>query len=946
MRFYERPDFISENRLPQRAYYIPYESEEKALAGNRRDSAYYRLLNGNWDFRYYECDDDLPHDLTAIDDWDTIPVPSCWQLHGYDKPYYTNVNYPYPVDPPYVPDVNPCGVYRTTFSLDGGWATRQTRIVFEGVSSCLSLYINGTYVGYTTGSHLQAEFDITPYVRKGENTLTAVVRKWCVGSYLEDQDFLRFNGIFRDVYLLSREENCIEDIEVQADCRTIAVNADDYTIYDQDGNIADLTHPVLWNAEKPYLYTVIVRGKTEYIPIRVGMRDISVSANGELCINNTPVLLKGVNHHDTHPVNGWVMTDEELRRDLTLMKTLNINCVRTSHYPPTPEFLTMCDELGFYVVDEADNESHGFVTRHGYDVYDGDNPEWISRQPEWEAAYLDRIVRTVERDKNHPSVIMWSMGNETAYNCHYDTMLDWVGKRDPSRLRHYERACAIGDNAAVDVRSQMYPSLERLQQELERDDPRPFYLCEYSHAMGNGPGDVHEYMELFRRYPNACGGCIWEWADHTVLVDGVQRYGGDFGEIIHDGNFCCDGLVFSDRSFKAGTLHAKYAYQPMTVTMEDDALVIENGYDFTDLAECTVKLDMCVDGIVTDSRTLTVPAAPHTKTTVAIPFAPPATCVLGCMVRVRLFDGNGEEVGRSEHPLAVDILPTVVGKPLTMLTDDGRYIVAKGDGFCYTFDKRVGNLSSITLNGREQLAAPMALTVYRAYTDNERYIKDQWRIYDNRNNRIRGCLDAVSCKVYDVRVEDNRIITTASLGGISRVPFLRYTQELAFFTDGTVRVTLDADKKPELTEYLPRIGYELRSPTENDGFAYYGMGPEECYSDMRAHALTGLYRSTPADEYVPYVRPQEHGNHYAVRRLTMNSGLTVFADEPFECNVSAYDTLTLDRAEHTDELTPNGLTNIRIDHRVSGIGSASCGPTLRAEHQVNENHFHFVFYIR
>ncbi len=948
MRFYEQLDHISDNRLPQRAYYIPYDTEEKALVGNRQASAYYRLLNGEWDFRYYPCDHDLPQDLCAIDAWDTIPVPSCWQMHGYDAPYYTNVNYPYPVDPPYVPDENPCGVYRTVFSLDDTWTARQTRIVFEGVSSCLSLYINGRYVGYTSGSHLQAEFDIAPYVRAGDNTLLAVVRKWCVGSYLEDQDFLRFNGIFRDVYLLSREPHCIEDIAVYADCRTIEVSADNYTIFDADGCLADLTHPILWNAEKPYLYTVVVRGKTEYIPIKVGMREISVRADGALCINGTRVILKGVNHHDTHPVTGWTMSDDDLRRDLTLMKQLNINCIRTAHYPPTPEFLTMCDEMGFYVVDEADNESHGFATRHGsgYGGYDSDSPEWISNQPAWEGAYLDRIVRTVERDKNHPCVIMWSMGNETAYGPHYDTMLAWVGKRDPSRLRHYERACTIGDRAAVDIRSRMYPTIEKLQEELEKDDPRPFFLCEYSHAMGNGPGDVHEYMELFRRYPNASGGCIWEWADHTVVADGVQRYGGDFGEIIHDGNFCCDGLVFADRSFKAGTLHAKYAYQPMTVTWQDGIITIENDYDFTDLAECTLRLELCVDGIVTDSRTLCVAAAPHTAAHIAQPFALPSECALGCTLRVRLYNAAEQEIGRSELTMPVETPHVTVGDPLTDLVDDGRYIIAEGDGFRYTFDKCAGNFSSIILRGREQLAAPVTLTVYRAYIDNERREKDQWRIYRNPDNWARGCLDAVFNKVYAVQTVGNRIITTASLAGIARAPFLRYTQEMAFYTDGTVKVTLDADKKEQLTDFLPRIGYEFRSPVENDGFTYYGMGPEECYCDMRQHALTGMYRSTVDEQYVPYVRPQEHGNHYAVRRLAMDNGITFLTDSRFECNVSAYDTLTLDRAEHTDELHKNGMTNIRIDHKVSGIGSASCGPRLRPVYQVDDTQFHFEFYMR
>ena len=376
MRIYENPKKLSENREDQRSYYIPYDSLEKALIGDRSKSEFYHLLNGNWNFKYYERDIDVPD---VIDSWDTIPVPSCWQLFGYDKPGYTNVNYPIPVDPPYVPDENPCGVYKTTFNINENWNERKTYIVFEGVSSCVFVYVNGKYVGYSQGSRLQAEFDITNYVKQGENELVCKVLKWCMGSYLEDQDCFRLNGIFRDVYLLSREQNHIKDIDIGADCKNIYVSHNDYEIYDMDKNIADLSNPVLWNAENPYLYTVIVKGKTEFIPIKVGMREIKISKNNELLINGVSVKLKGVNHHDTHPAKGYTMSDDDLRYDLERMKELNINTIRMSHYPPTPEFLNMCDELGFYVVDETDLEMHGFVTRNtsvGWDDVEN-KEEWL-----------------------------------------------------------------------------------------------------------------------------------------------------------------------------------------------------------------------------------------------------------------------------------------------------------------------------------------------------------------------------------------------------------------------------------------------------------------------------------------------------------------------------------------------------------------------------------------
>ena len=944
MRTYENLNRISENRLPQRSYYIPYESLEKALAFDRKQSAYYRLLNGNWDFKYYPLDIDVPS-LDAITDWDALPVPACWQLHGYDRPAYYNVNYPYPVDPPYVPDENPCGVYRTAFSLDGDWTARDTRIVFEGVSSCLELYINGRYVGYTQGSHLQAEFDLTPYVHGGENTLMAKVWKWCSGSYLEDQDFLRLNGIFRDVYLLSRDKDALHDIEIKADCKSIIVSAPDYTVYDAEGKEADLSAPVLWNAEKPYLYTVVVHSGTEYIPFKVGMREVAIK-DGALYINGTEVILKGVNHHDTHPTDGYVESDEFLRDEMLKMKQLNMNCIRTSHYPPTPEFLNLCDELGFYVVDEADLETHGFVSRNGGYSYDIKNDQWICKQPAWKEAYMDRIRRTVERDKNHAAVIIWSMGNEAGYGENFTAMLEWTKQRDPSRLVHFEGASLVANDAPVDMTSFMYPGLEGYIGRLEETDPRPVFLCEYSHAMGNGPGDVDLYVDIFYKYKKAIGGCIWEWTDHTVIEDGVQKYGGDFGELMHDVNFCCDGLVFSDRSFKAGSLHAKYAYQPMKVVAEGDDLVITNRYDFTDLSECRLVLTMTVDGDIKDTKELVLSAAPHATVRLANPFTAPADCAYGCFVNVSLLDATGYEVAFTQLPLESKTTPVEVGDPFTDLVEDDRYITAAIGNTTYRFNKFRGQFDSIVKDGAEQLAGPMRLTVYRAPTDNDRHARTAWDHYLRANNQGEGNFSAQFDKVYAVSVEGNRIVVKGSLAGLSRSPFLRYTQEWAFFTDGTVKVTVDGDRKPELKTFFPRLGFEFATPVANDGFTYFGMGPGESYQDMHLHAPAGLYRSRADKEYVRYARPQEHGNHYAVKYLQLDSGLTFFTDGQFECNVSEYSTAALNAAEHTDELVKNGLTNVRVDYRVSGIGSHSCGPALREEYRVNEEHIHFEIYMR
>ena len=935
MRRYESLSVFSENRLPQRSYYIPYESLEKALTGDRFTSSYYKLLNGNWDFVFFQRDYDLPKDLGTIDFDSTIPVPSCWQNHGYEKPYYTNQHYPYPVDPPYVPDENPCGIYRTRVTLGETWAIRDTHIVFEGVCSCLYLYVNGQYVGFSQGSHLQAEFDLTPYVHSGENTIMAKVLKWCVGSYLEDQDFFRYNGIFRDVYLLSREKNGLHDIEVHADCKAISCSAPAYTIYDAQGKIADLSTPILWNAEKPYLYTLVVKTATEYIPFRVGMREISVSEKGELLINGQSVILKGVNHHDTHPLTGYTMTDDDIRKDLALMKQLNMNCIRTSHYPPTPEFISLCDEMGFYVVDECDNEAHGFNLRHAEfaglpNHYDNQNPIWPCTNPQWLEMHIDRITRTVERDKNHCSVIMWSMGNEAGYGPNSEAMLQYANERDPSRLTHFESCTYVQDQAPVSVRSRMYATPEKLAELVQEDDPRPVYLCEYSHAMGNGPGDIDQYMDVFRQYPKAIGGCIWEWADHVAMVDGVQKYGGDFDEPTHDGNFCCDGLVFADRNLKAGTWNAKQVYAPWLVSMEGNTLKITNEYDFTDLSERTMVLSLTCDGKTMDSRVLALNLAPHATTNVEIPFVLPETCKLGCYVTLTMLDGE-KEVAFRQFELPVKLEGTAPGEPLA-LTENETSIVAEGDGFRYQFSKFYGNFDSIVIGGQEQLTGKMQWTVWRAPTDNDALCKQRWMLQRYH---------LVSSKIYDIAVCGNQITVQGSLSGLSRMPFLYYTETITFYEDGIADRKMDVKIAEYIHDFLPRFGLEFAMPAENAAFRYFGHGPMENYCDLHAHAPVGFYESCAEQEYVHYVRPQEHGNHYGVRELSLADKLQFTSGQDFECKVSTYSTRNLTAAEHTDELCADGNTHVRVDYKVSGIGSNSCGPDLKEEYRLDEKEFTF-----
>lgn len=933
MRHYENPRITGENREKQRSYYIPYESLEKALIGKKEASAYYKLLNGEWNFNYYESE--AAAELKP-EKWDKVKVPSCWQTTGYEEPYYTNVNYPYPVDPPYVPDVNPCGVYMREIEISEEWDKRETYIVFEGVSSFMYLYVNGEYVGCTQGSHLQSEFDITPFVETGKNTVTAKVLKWCAGSYLEDQDFLRMNGIFRDVYLLSRAKGHVRDVEIKADTRKITVSEKDYEIFDAEGNSLGkkVEKPILWNAEKPYLYTVVVKPEGEFIPFKVGMREIKANKNG-LFVNGQSVKLKGVNHHDTHYEDGWCESEEFLREELLKMKELNINCIRTSHYPPTPEFLSMTDEIGFYVIDEADNESHGFTGRFGNWNPGYDNSgEWVTYDPEFKDMYMDRMIRMVERDKNHASVIMWSAGNESRYGKNTEAMLLWVGERDSSRLRHYERAEGVCDMAPVDVRSRMYYTTQAMDNLAALKDERPLFQCEYSHAMGNGPGDVYDYVEHFYTNPLFIGGCIWEWTDHTIVKNGVAKYGGDFGEETHDGNFCCDGLTFYDRSFKAGSLEAKYAYQGMKAEMKDGVIKIENRYDFTNLSELTLKLVHVKDGVSLDEKEMKVEAEPHKSVEIKVPFKLSKETEYGEYVNVYL-EKNGNNVAFASLSANGEIKKIKPGAKLKIEEKDGTVKVKSGSKE-YTVCLLTGNLVSIKENGKEILAAPVALSVWRAPTDNERGLTAQRQ--DSR-------FDKTHQKCYSYKISGNKVSFSCSLSGISRAPFAKYTLSYEFFEGGRVKLSVKGgfDRQP-MKAFLPRFGFEFKLKKENEAFSYLGMGPYENYNDLCHHVAFGSYESTAQKEYVPYIMPQEHGNHEGARRLALSSGLTFTADTPFSFNVSEYDAATLTAAKHTDELKKDGTTNVRIDFKVSGIGSASCGPQLAEKYQVPFGDYDFDVY--
>lgn len=935
MRVYENPEKTSENRLPARSYYIPKGKSE------------YTLLNGEWDFAYFERDIDVPE---TIKNWDSISVPSCWQIFGYDNPNYSNINYPYPYDIPFVPDDNPCGVYQRDFEIKEKFG--RVYFVFEGVSSCAFLYINGAYVGFTQGSRLQAEFDVTDFVNKGVNTVTVRVLKWCCGSYLEDQDEFRYNGIFRDVYILQRPENHIKDIELIPNNNNVKIRIDgkaSLKIFENEKLLCNTEFenefsyspdiPILWNAENPFLYTVQLERAGEIITLKAGMRKIEISDKYELLINGAPVKLHGVNHHDTSKYGGWCQSEEELRKDLELMKELNINCIRTSHYPPTPKFIEMCDEFGFYVICETDLESHGVNRRipNGSGAYDVSSNAWPCTKKEWKNEFVGRMQRMIEVFKNNASVVMWSTGNESGHGCNHVAMINWTKQRDNTRLIHCEDASRKGEIHNADVYSRMYLSLSELESVALTDDiDMPVFLCEYSHAMGNGPGDVWDYNELFDRYPKLIGGCIWEWADHVVTEDGTEKYGGDFdGELTNDSNFCCDGLVFADRSLKAGSYEAKAAYQPIRTSYENGKLTVYNRLDFTNLNEYEFIYSIEADGKTVKKENAVLSLKPHDKLILDIDF-PKLTCAYGAYLNISLVK-NDKEYAKCQYPLPFEAIQEKKENS-TLLTEDSYNIYAKGDGFSYTFSKHYGAFTSIKVDGDEQLADKTILSAFRAPTDNDRNVKARWaniNIWQGEN------LDCSFAKVYDCGLKDGKISVIGSLAGVSRVPLLNYAVNIDISENGAITFDLNCDIRKDAF-WLPRLGFEFVLPESANKFTYYGSGPIESYCDMHHWAHVGIYESDTDREYVNYVMPQEHGNHYNTKMLKI--GKLIFAsDNAFEFNASKYSMKTLYNSKHTNELKTDGNTYLRIDYKVSGIGSNSCGPELKECYRLNEKDIHFVF---
>ena len=1054
MNHWENPSVLQINRKKERAYFIPFQDEASAICGDASLSQYYRLLNGSWAFRYFDNQFDVDDEIytACTNDWDKIPVPSNWQMHGYGIPQYVNVDYPHPVDPPYVPDENPAGVYATWFSLSDEWQKRQTFINFEGVDSCLELYVNGSFAGYSQGSRMTGEFDITEYLTPGKNKIAVKVLRWCDGSYLEDQDYFRLSGIFRDVYLLSRPKERIEDVfitcEPDGNYENFTLNisaeytgAEDncvFKLYDPKGllvlenglnngdNSFIVNSPKKWSAETPNLYKAVFFYGGEWLCIPTGFRKIETSHIGELLINGVSVKLKGVNRHDTDPVTGHTIGVPQMLRDLTEMKKLNINTIRTSHYPNAPIFYRLCDKYGFYVIDEADIETHGFCTKEGkYDGYEYFGDTWLCSLPEWKEAFIERARRMVERDKNSPSIIMWSLGNESSFGENHVEMAKWIKSKDKTRLLHYEGATAgkvanhktaAGDEideSMFDVVSTMYPHIDEVEKQgiNEIGETRPFFLCEYAHAMGNGPGGISDYWSLIEKYPRLIGGCVWEWADHAVIKkdeDGTEYYGygGDSGEFPHDGNFCCDGLVLPDRTPYPASYALKAAYAPVCFelvsvgTMAGDAIQITNLHDFVSLEHYALHWEVAVDGKQMECGIVTgLNVQPKKSVKIAIPLSagksitsvqdvkPVRTEESGEVLR---FEYNGKfhsakygaflnvslwlkspdlllesgfEAAKAQFPLPRMSLNTelcttddtdcpslpretavcVIAKSYSgcVLHENGMFIKITGEGLMFTFNKTKGVLSQVNRNGADFFVKPPRISVWRAPTDNDAHLKHEWH---------RERLDRLFQKTYEVNAkkqgENVEVRVKGMLAAHSREPAIRFTSTYTIKPSGEAFIATRA-KVRESIKCLPRFGIEFFLPDSFDQMEYFGLGPYENYCDIKTHVQMGLYRSKVVEQYFPYVRPQEHGNHSEVRYLAVQNaycGKMCFESEnSFEIAVSEYAAETLTKARHTNELKPDGFTTVRIDAKVCGIGTGSCGPSTFEHYLLSDKEIEYGF---
>ncbi len=1022
---WENPEMIGRNKLPAHSALASYPDERTALAGDPAKSPHRRSLAGAWRFHWAPSPDKAPKTFfkPSFNDrkWDTLPVPSNWQCHGYGQPHYTNVRMPWPSNPPFVPnETNDTGSYRTPFTVPKAWAKRDVFLLFEGVDSAFTLWVNGQEVGYSQGSRLPAEFDITPYVKPGENLLAVRVLRWSDGSYLEDQDMWWLSGIFRDVVLTSKPKTAIEDFTVrttldgsyrdatldlevlvrglpEADCRagthTVAAK-----LYDPAGKLvfdepltatvgwdhekrrplarlgASVANPAKWSDESPALYTLLVTlqdakgGRIEVERTRVGFRQVEIR-DGQFLLNGKAVLFKGVNRHEFDPDTGRALDREGMLADIRLLKQHNLNAVRTAHYNNDPRWLELCDEYGILLYDECDLESH--------DVWGQ-----LSNDPIWMNAFVDRAMRMVQRDKNHPSVVVWSLGNESGWGPNHAAMAGWIHEADPTRPVHYHPA---GTNRAVDVIGPMYPSVDALIAQGQWDPtkpnnyfpitdptPRPVVMCEYAHAMGNSNGNLKEYWDAIETHQHLQGGFIWDWVDQGLRKTAPNgreywSYGGDWGDEPNDGPFCINGMIWPDRSVHPGLLEYKRVLQPVAVEALDLAagtLRIRNKRAFADLGDLAIAWTVTEDGEAVKEGTLKpVPAPAGGRREITVPIgklrAPAAGAERHLTLRFRLAADAAWAPAGHEVACVQWALPTPAAGPARAKRSSGGGLAAvadrdairvEGAGFALTVDPSEGRLDEWEQAGQALLEKGPRVHLWRAPTDNDRG-EAGWKLDSawaaSGVDRLRSTV--LDCTVLADGPDEVRIACRSRLQADRCDPWWDCTQTYRIGPDGAVRIGTELVPHGDWPR-LGRVGLVLDAPERLESFAWFGRGPHENYVDRHESAPVGRYSAPVAELYVPYIVPQEHGNHTDVRWAAITdragAGLLAVGEPMLNAGASIYDDETLAACTHTWQLEPCGRTVLHLDHAQSGLGNGSCGPGMLETYKLRAQTFRWSLTLR
>ena len=1006
-RYYENLHMLHENTMPNRSYYIPASKMMHTLVDHREDSDRFQLLNGEWNFQYYDSIYDLQEKFYEKDfdlsKFDRVEVPGVWQNYGYDRHQYTNIRYPFPFDPPYVPQDNPCGTYVYDFEYKKDESAPKSYLIFEGVDSCFYVWVNGEYVGYSQVSHSTSEFDVTNILKEGKNRVAVLVLKWCDGSYLEDQDKFRMSGIFRDVYLMKRPEQCIYDYyittahtdkeaKISVEIKYLEdVVPTKISIFDTEGAIVAeksvdlesnesgkvsinfaIQDAVLWNPEAPYLYTIVFETENEVITDRVGIREIYIE-NNVVYFNGKPIIFRGINRHDSDPVTGFTISIDKIKRDMEMMKQHNFNAIRSSHYPNAPFFYQLCDEYGFFVVDEADNESHGPSEIYYEDnEFENKSKRWnetISDNPDFIEATLDRVKRCVEREKNRPCIVIWSMGNECAYGCTFEEALKWTKEFDSTRLTHLESARYHSDKrkydfSNLDLFSRMYPPFNEIDEYLEDHPDKPFILIEYCHSMGNGPGDFEDYFQKFHKEDIMCGGFVWEWCDHGIYKGVAENgkemyyYGGDHGEDVNDSNFCMDGLVYPDRRPHTGLLEYKNVHRPIRVlafNQNEKKITFHNYLDFTNAKDyIRMKYEVCCDGQIKEEGELpSVSIEPQKSETVELPIEIPEKG--SAFLKVYYYSTKQTALVPSGHLLGFDEIALenvdrrnqevvqIIEKFGTAedeikITENDAFVSLEGKQFKYQLDKRTGLFVNLEFDGVEQIEKPMEINIWRAPTDNDMYIKTEW---------YRAKYDKTSVRAYDSQVQ--RVGNTVSIHCHMSMSADTVQKILGMDTiwtvdgNGAIRLDMKVERYPEFP-MLPRFGLRLFLDKHMDNVKYYGMGPTESYCDKHRASSHGIYSANVKDLHEDYIKPQENGSHYDCAYVNVEGNsykLAALSEKAFSFNASVYTQEELTAKKHNFELQPSANTVLCLDYAQNGIGSNSCGPELAEQYRLDSKEFEF-----